>query len=79
MAGGTTEPLTPAEAKERLRRAAARASLRTWAESNPWSLLVLALGAGFLAGKAPAARSALIWSAAQLLTSLARTGSHRLK
>lgn len=72
MAGDKAQPLTPAEAKERLRLAASKASLRTWAESNPWSLLILALGGGYLAGKVPAARSALVWSLAQVATSFVK-------
>jgi len=72
MAGDSIQPLTPAEAKERLRQVAGRLSLQAWTRNSPWSLLVLALGGGYLAGRVPAVRTTLIWSLAQLATTLVR-------
>lgn len=72
MDGHSIQPLTPTEAKERLRLAASRVGLHAWAKSSPWSLLVLALGGGYLAGRVPVARTALVWSLAQLATELVK-------
>ena len=47
MAGDTTRPLTPAEAKARLRAAAERASPAGWIHDHPWRATGLALLAGF--------------------------------
>jgi len=52
-------PLTPEEAKERLRLAAKRASPAGWVRARPWSAISLAFAAGLLAGAEPAARKPL--------------------
>jgi len=81
MDGHSIQPLTPTEAKEKLRLAASRVGLHAWMRNSSWSLLVLALGGGYLAGRVPAARTALVWSLAQLATELVRPvnrGNHQL-
>jgi hypothetical protein len=64
----THEPLSVAEAKERLRRAARSrrgptAAARTWlpalARSKPWLALTVALGAGFAVGASKRLRARL--------------------
>ncbi len=51
MAERASRPLNPAEAKERLRAAAERASPVYWVRQRPWRLLGMALCGGFLAGR----------------------------
>ena len=62
MVEHTPQPLTPAQAKARLRVAADRISPGYWMRRHPWRLLLLAWGSGFIAGHlrlppAPAART----------------------
>ena len=47
MAGDAPDPLTPEEAKARLRAAAERASPLGWIQAHPWQAAGLALLAGF--------------------------------
>ena len=51
MDGGPAHPLTPDEAKARLREVARQASLRQWIGDHPLSTLTAALLGGFLAGR----------------------------
>ncbi len=51
MAGQPPQPLTPAQAKARLRSAAARATPAYWLHRHPWRLLLMAMGGGFVAGR----------------------------
>ena len=50
MVEHTPQPLTPAQAKARLRAAATRATPGYWLHRHPWRLLLLAWGCGFIAG-----------------------------
>jgi len=51
MAERASRPLSPAEAKARLRAAAERASPAYWVQQRPWRLLGMALCGGFLTGR----------------------------
>jgi hypothetical protein len=48
MDGDTAKPLTPEQAKARLRAAADRASPTAWLHQHPWSTLSLAVAGGFM-------------------------------
>ncbi len=47
----TSHPLTPEEAKARLRAAAQQLSLTTWMSRHTWRALALALAGGFVVGR----------------------------
>gem|GEM_PF-3976103 len=47
----TPHSLSPAQAKQRLRAAAARASLPYWVRQRPWQALLASLATGYLAGR----------------------------
>lgn len=49
----TNEPLTPAQAKERLRAAAREAGVASWVRRHPWQALVGGVSAGFVMGSLP--------------------------
>ena len=50
MARDSTRPMTPDEAKARLREAAGRASVIGWTRSHPYNATLLALTVGLVAG-----------------------------
>ena len=47
----TSHPLTPEEAKTRLRAAAQQVSLTNWMSRRTWRVLALALAGGFVVGR----------------------------
>jgi hypothetical protein len=49
----TSHPLTPEEAKARLRAAAEQASLANWMNQHKVGVLAAALAGGFIAGRVP--------------------------
>ena len=51
MAERASHPLTPEEAKARLRAAAQQATPAYWVRQRPWQTLLIALCGGFLAGR----------------------------
>ncbi|WKE65312.1 hypothetical protein PVT67_16855 [Gallaecimonas kandeliae] len=51
MAGKSPHPLTPDEAKARLRQAADQASLGLWVGRHPWPVMAAALVGGFVVGR----------------------------
>ncbi|HHH35439.1 MAG TPA: hypothetical protein ENK48_01255 [Gammaproteobacteria bacterium] len=51
MAGQPGQPLTPAQAKARLRLAAERATPAYWLRRRPWRVLLMASALGFVAGR----------------------------
>lgn len=55
MDGGPGQPLTPEEAKARLREAALRVSPRHWISRHPVAVLAAALAGGLLIGRLGAA------------------------
>lgn len=51
MVGETDGPLTPEQAKARLRSAAERLSPGAWVRGHPWQVSGLAMVAGFIAAR----------------------------
>jgi hypothetical protein len=51
MDSNNDRPLTPEEAKARLRKAAQQVSLDRWVGQHPWQVLVGALIGGFIVGR----------------------------
>lgn len=51
MDRNASHPLTPAEAKDRLRTAAQQVSLTNWLGQHKWPVLVVAIAAGFIIGR----------------------------
>ena len=47
----TSQPLTPEEAKAKLRTAAQQVSLTNWMSRRTWRVLALALAGGFVVGR----------------------------
>lgn len=71
MDSKTNRPLTPEEAKERLREAASQVGVTHWIRRHPLSLLAGAVSAGYLVGSlSPRARR----QAGSLLTRVALRG-----
>ena len=68
MASKTPNPLTPEEAKERLRRAARDAGLSAWIKRQPYQAMILGLAAGVVLGS-PHARDLTIVSLTRLIKS----------
>ena len=68
----TTPPLTPAEAKARLRAAAQQVSLTNWMSRRTWRVLALALAGGFVVGRlrVPAITGTLLQRIAPVLLSV---------
>jgi hypothetical protein len=62
-----TQPLNPAEAKARLRVAAARENPLSWVWSHPKEGALAALLLGFIVGTSPTAREALAGGVIALL------------
>lgn len=48
MVRRTAEPLTPAQAKARLRRTCRRYDPQRWVQRHPWQALLVAAAAGLL-------------------------------
>ena len=78
MAGEPTRPLTPEQAKARLRAAAERASPAGWIHGHPWQAAGMAMLAGFTIARldslalAPALGARLLGVAAASLPALLR-------
>ncbi|MEW5756786.1 MAG: hypothetical protein AB1810_10825 [Pseudomonadota bacterium] len=53
MDRNASRPLTPAEAKARLRAVAQEAGLTNWIGRHKWPILAAAMATGFLAGRRP--------------------------
>jgi hypothetical protein len=66
MASKTLNPLTPEEAKERLRRAARDVGLSAWVKRQPYESMMLALAAGVVLGS-PHARDLITVSLTRLI------------
>jgi hypothetical protein len=60
MAGATPDPLTPTQAKQRLRAAARQASPAVWIRRHPYEAALLGLAAGFLFEGCPGIRKAVL-------------------
>ena len=52
MDDSAPHPLTPAQAKQRLREAATRAGLPYWVRQSPWQALLASMAIGYLTGQA---------------------------
>ena len=73
MGGDTIHPLTPDEAKARLRASAQEVSLGTWVGQHKWAVLSVALAGGFFIGRVGipiAARAMLIRQVTPILLTL---------
>lgn len=73
MARDATPPLTPAEAKARLREASSRASITGWTRRNPYNAVLLALTAGLVVGGSRRSTDQLSITLINALASLLRT------
>lgn len=60
MADSTPDPLTPDQAKQRLRSAARQASFAVWIRRHPYEAALLGLTAGFLFERCPELRKAVL-------------------
>lgn len=58
MGGATTDPMSPAQAKQRLRAAARHVGMTTWMRHHPYEGLALGFLAGLLFGGCPQVREA---------------------
>jgi hypothetical protein len=60
MARGQAKPLTPEEAKLRLRRTARNAGFSAWVRRKPLRAVALGLAAGVILGSSPRTRDLII-------------------